>query len=92
MAIARALLANPRLVIFDEPTASLGVRETARVIALIQGLTRSGIAVIVVSHRLGDVLATTTRILRMHQGRIANAFKTNDITAQAIAQAIEAGE
>jgi ABC-type sugar transport system ATPase subunit len=81
VAIARAMLSNPKLVIFDEPTAALGFKESQRVILLIQALTAQGVAVIVVSHRLADVIQTTSRILVMRQGQVAKAVATKDVTA-----------
>ena len=57
VAIARALTFNPKLVIMDEPTAALAVREVQSVLDLIRRLRSEGIAVILISHRLNDVLA-----------------------------------
>lgn len=81
VAIARAMLGNPKLVILDEPTAALGVKESAKAIRFIQSLTAQHVAVIVVSHRLQDVIDTTSRILLMRQGQIAQMFVTNNLTA-----------
>jgi simple sugar transport system ATP-binding protein len=71
VAIARALLAQPRLIIFDEPTAALGVRETDTVLEFIKDMHARGIAILMVSHRPGDLAATTSRVLTMLRGRIA---------------------
>ncbi len=88
VAIARAMLGNPKLVILDEPTAALGIKESAKAIRFIQSLTAQGVAVIVVSHRLQDVIATTSRILLMRQGQIAQMFVTNNLTANELSEAI----
>ena len=69
MAIARALTFNPKLVIMDEPTAALAVREVQHVLDLIRRLKSEGIAVILISHRLNDVFAVCDRIVVLRQGR-----------------------
>jgi len=78
VAIARALTFNPRLVIMDEPTAALAVREVQSVLDLIRRLKSEGIAVILISHRLNDVLAVTDRIVVLRHGRA----EANLITAK----------
>lgn len=88
VAIARAMLGNPKLVILDEPTAALGVKESARVIRFIQSLTKQGVAVIVVSHHLPDVIATTSRVLLMRQGKIAKTFSAKKLTAAKLGEEI----
>ncbi len=69
VAIARALTFNPKIVIMDEPTAALAVREVQSVLDLIRRLKSEGIAVILISHRLNDVLAVTDRIVVLRHGR-----------------------
>ena len=76
MAIARALTFNPKLVIMDEPTAALAVREVESVLNLIRQLRSEGIAVILISHRLNDVFEVTDRIVVLRQGRIEADLKT----------------
>jgi ABC-type sugar transport system ATPase subunit len=70
VAIARALTFQPKLVIMDEPTAALAVREVEHVLELIQQLKRQGIAVILISHRLNDVFAVCDRIVALRQGEV----------------------
>jgi len=70
VAIARALTFNPKLVIMDEPTAALAVREVESVLKLIRQLRDEGIAVVLISHRLNDVFEVTDRIVVLRQGRI----------------------
>jgi ribose transport system ATP-binding protein len=70
VAIARALTFEPRLVIMDEPTAALAVREVAHVLDLIRELKRGDISVILVSHRLTDVFEVSDRILTLRQGSV----------------------
>ncbi len=69
VAIARALTFDPKLVIMDEPTAALAVREVQSVLDLIRRLRSEGIAVILISHRLNDVLSVTDRIVVLRHGR-----------------------
>ncbi|WP_292200227.1 ATP-binding cassette domain-containing protein, partial [Mesorhizobium sp.] len=69
VAIARALTFSPKLVIMDEPTAALAVREVQSVLDLIRRLKSEGIAVILISHRLNDVLSVTDRIVVLRHGR-----------------------
>jgi ABC-type sugar transport system ATPase subunit len=76
VAIARALTFNPKLVIMDEPTAALAVREVESVLALIRQMCADGIAVILISHRLNDVFEVTDRIVVLRQGRIEADLQT----------------
>ena len=71
VAIARALTFNPKLVIMDEPTAALAVREVQSVLDLIRSLKAKGIGVILISHRLNDVLSVTDRIVVLNHGKAA---------------------
>ena len=70
VAIARALTFNPKLVIMDEPTAALAVREVEHVLDLIRELKNQHIAVILISHRLTDVFAVCDRIIALRQGQV----------------------
>ena len=70
VAIARALTFQPRLVIMDEPTAALAVREVEHVLELIRQLSADGIAVILISHRLNDIFQVCDRITVLRQGQI----------------------
>ncbi|HTW27902.1 MAG TPA: ATP-binding cassette domain-containing protein [Acetobacteraceae bacterium] len=70
VAIARALTFSPKLVIMDEPTAALAVREVEHVLDLVRELKRQGIAVILISHRLTDVFAVCDRVIALRQGEV----------------------
>jgi ABC-type sugar transport system ATPase subunit len=70
IAIARAIHWDARLVIMDEPTAALGVPEQRRVLALVRTLRQEGVAVLLISHHLPEVLAVADRVAVMRRGRI----------------------
>jgi D-xylose transport system ATP-binding protein len=91
VAIARALIGEPRVVILDEPTAALGVEQTAQVLALIRRLRERGLAVLVISHNLADVRAVSDRIVVLRLGRNAGDFDTASTTPEAIVSAITGG-
>ena len=78
VAIARALTFNPKLVIMDEPTAALAVREVESVLNLIRQMRQEGIAVILISHRLNDVFEVTDRIVVLRQGQVAADLTTKE--------------
>lgn len=93
VAIARSLIGNPRLVILDEPTAALGVAQTAEVLNLVERLRERGLGVILISHNIADVLAVADRIFVLRLGRNAGTFHANDATSESIIAAITgAGE
>ncbi len=70
VAIARSLLAEPKLLIMDEPTAALSVREVEKVLKLIQSLKANGITVVIISHRLSDIFEVADRVILMRRGEI----------------------
>ncbi|MFI9506896.1 ATP-binding cassette domain-containing protein [Nocardia sp. NPDC052566] len=88
VAIARALLGNPKMVILDEPTAALGVEQTAQVLALIGRLRERGLAVLLISHNLVDVRAVSDRVVVLRLGRNAGEFQTAQATQEDIVAAI----
>jgi simple sugar transport system ATP-binding protein len=69
VAIARTRLANAKIVLMDEPTAAISVRQVAEVLHLIQLLRDQGIAVVLISHRMPDVFAVADRIIVLRRGR-----------------------
>lgn len=82
VAIARALTFSPKVVIMDEPTAALAVREIEHVLELIKGLKDRGIGVILISHRLTDVFEVADRIIAIRQGEVIADEKTEETTMQ----------
>jgi len=75
VAIARAAGWGSQLIIMDEPTAALGVRETARVEEIIRGLNERGIAVLMVSHNLRQVFSLVDTIWVLRHGRMVGRLK-----------------
>jgi simple sugar transport system ATP-binding protein len=70
VAIARTLLSEPRILLMDEPTAAISVRQVAEVLDLIRRLRDRGIGVILISHRMPDVFAVCDRIAVLRRGRL----------------------
>jgi ABC-type sugar transport system ATPase subunit len=68
VAIARATAFNAKLVIMDEPTAALAVKEVAKVLETIRNLRAQGVSVILISHRMQDVMSVADRIVVMYEG------------------------
>src|ERR1700742_2448201 len=88
VAIARSLLGEPKMVILDEPTAALGVQQTAQVLALIKRLKGRGLGVIVISHNLRDVFEVVDRIWVMRLGANGGEFDINNTNEQEVVAAI----
>jgi ABC-type sugar transport system ATPase subunit len=70
VAVAKAVMWNSKLVIMDEPTAALGVSQTAMVLDLIRRLRDRGLAVLLVSHNLNDVMAVADRVAVLYLGKM----------------------
>ena len=68
VAIARTRLSNAKLVMMDEPTAAISVRQVEQVLGLIQRLKEQGVAVMLISHRMPDVFAVCDRVVVMRRG------------------------
>jgi len=77
IAIARAAFWGERLVIFDEPTAALGVTQTERTLKLIREVARRNVGVIVITHNLDDLLAVSDRVAVLRLGRLLSVVDTN---------------
>jgi D-xylose transport system ATP-binding protein len=88
VAIARALLGEPKVMILDEPTAALGVRQTALVLDLIKRLRDQGQGVVVVSHNLANVFAVADRIFVLRLGAPAGDFDRADVSEERVVAAI----
>lgn len=88
VAIARTLVADPCLVVLDEPTASLSVTQTAEVLTHITRLRELGLGVILIGHNLTDIRAVADRIVVLRHGRINGVFDAATASAEEIIAAI----
>ncbi|MGW0806354.1 ATP-binding cassette domain-containing protein [Nonomuraea sp. NPDC002799] len=91
VAIAKAVLWNSKVVILDEPTAALGVAQTAQVLELVRRLADTGLAVVLISHNMNDVFAVSDRIAALYLGRMAAQVKTADVTHAQVVELITSG-
>jgi D-xylose transport system ATP-binding protein len=88
VAIARSLLGDPKLIILDEPTAALGVAQSAEVLNLIERLRDRGHGVIMVSHNMADVTAVADEVAVLRLGRNNGVFKIEEVSQEEIVAAI----
>jgi D-xylose transport system ATP-binding protein len=91
VAIAKSVLWNSKVVILDEPTAALGVAQTAQVLELVRRLADRGHAVILISHNMRDVLEVSDRIAALYLGQMAAQVKRSEVTQTQIVELITAG-
>jgi D-xylose transport system ATP-binding protein len=91
VAIAKAVLWNGKLVILDEPTAALGVTQTAHVLELVRRLADHGLAVVLISHNMNEVFAVSDRIAALYLGRMVAQVKANEVTHAQVVELITAG-
>lgn len=82
VAIARTRLGNPKIVLMDEPTAAISLRQLAEVLELIRRLRDAKVAVVLVSHRVADVFAVADRIVVLRRGRKVADCKIADISPE----------
>jgi ribose transport system ATP-binding protein len=82
--IARAIHANVRLLVMDEPTAALSLMESERLFALIERLRGRGLAVVYVSHRMAEITRLADRVTVLRDGAVAGAIARADITHESI--------
>lgn len=87
VAIARSLLLNPKIIMLDEPTAALGVAQTAEVLNLIERVRERGLGVIIISHNMEDVRAVADRIVVLRLGKNNGVF-TPDASNQELVASI----
>lgn len=84
VAIARTLLSDARIVLMDEPTAAISVRQVAEVLNLIRRLRDAGITVILISHRMPDVFAVADRIAVLRRGRLVANRQAADTSPEEV--------
>jgi len=91
VAIAKAVLWNSKLVIMDEPTAALGVAQTAMVLNLVKRLAGRGLAVLLVSHNMHDVLQVADRIAVLRLGHLIDVRPRSESDAQIVVDLMTTG-
>ena len=88
VAVARSLLGQPRVVLLDEPTAALGVRQTRQVLDLIRRLRERRLGVVLISHNLANVFEVADRIFVLRLGRVAGVFDAAETSEEEVVGAI----
>ncbi|MER5428044.1 ATP-binding cassette domain-containing protein [Streptomyces sp. NPDC002588] len=88
VAIARSLLAEPRVLLLDEPTAALGFEQTSEILDLIDRLRDRGLGVLLISHSMGDVKALADRAAVLRLGRNNGFFDVNTVSQEQIISSI----
>jgi D-xylose transport system ATP-binding protein len=91
VAIAKSVLWKSKIVILDEPTAALGVAQTEQVLDLVRRLAGQGVAVILVSHNMNDVMKVADSIAVLYLGRMAAQVRRRDVTQTQVVELITAG-
>ncbi len=91
VAIARAVLWNSKLVILDEPTAALGVAQTEQVLNLVRRLADRGLAVVLISHNMNDVLQVADDIAVLYLGRMTAQVEAKDVNHSDVVKLITGG-
>jgi ABC-type sugar transport system ATPase subunit len=92
VAIAKAVLWNTKLVIMDEPTAALGVAQTAMVLELVRRLADRGLAVMLVSHNMVEVFQVADRVAVLYLGKLVAMRKASDMDRQIAVDLMTTGE
>jgi D-xylose transport system ATP-binding protein len=91
VAIAKSVLWQSTVVLLDEPTAALGVAQTAQVLELVRRLADQGIAVVLISHNMNDVLQVADRIAVLYLGRMAAIVNRKEVDQQQLVELITTG-
>jgi D-xylose transport system ATP-binding protein len=91
VAIAKSVLWRSKVVILDEPTAALGVAQTEQVLALVRRLADQGVAVILISHNMNDVMQVADSVAVLYLGRMAAQVRRADVNQTQIVELITAG-
>ncbi|MNE08219.1 Xylose import ATP-binding protein XylG [compost metagenome] len=85
--LARCLLLNPRILILDEPTRGIDIGAKYEIYKLINQLVQQGIAVIVISSELPEVLGLSDRVLVMHEGKLKANLNNQNLTQEQVMEA-----
>jgi simple sugar transport system ATP-binding protein len=92
VAIARVIGFNARLIVMDEPTANLGIKEVGRLLDLIRRLKDQGISVIFISHRLDDIFSVGDRVIVLKRGKRVGMRFLRETTQNDVLRLIVGGE
>ncbi len=84
VAIGRTKLSKAKVVLLDEPTAAISVRQVAEVLELIKQLKKQGVAVVIISHRMPDVFAVSDRIAVLRRGQLVANKKASDSSPEEV--------
>jgi D-xylose transport system ATP-binding protein len=91
VAIAKSVLWNSKVVILDEPTAALGVAQTAQVLELVRRLADRGLAVVLISHNMLDVLQVSDRIAALYLGQLVAIVDRSSVNQTQLVELITTG-
>jgi ABC-type sugar transport system ATPase subunit len=91
VAVAKAVMWNSQLVIMDEPTAALGVAQTAMVLELTRRLAERGLGVIFVSHNFNDIFEVADQIAVLYLGRLVASIPAADLDRQMVVDLVTSG-
>ncbi|MFF0342487.1 ATP-binding cassette domain-containing protein [Kribbella sp. NPDC004875] len=91
VAIAKSVLWSSKIVILDEPTAALGVAQTEQVLELVRRLADHGVAVVLVSHNMNDVMQVADSIAVLFLGRMATQVRRTSVTQTQVVELITSG-
>ena len=92
VAVARAVIFGRHIVILDEPTAALGVRESRGVVDLIRRINEQGLSIILITHNMPQVLEVTHRIMILRHGERVGVVRTADTTMEQVVRLITGAE
>ncbi|MCM3568970.1 ATP-binding cassette domain-containing protein [Neobacillus mesonae] len=88
VAIARAMAFQPKVLILDEPTAALGVKEVNMVLGLINKVKKAGVSVILITHRLQDLFEVCDRLMVLHEGKCIDNRTIDQYTLESVIKSI----
>ena len=88
VAIARTLIGEPKVVLFDEPTAALGVAQTVQVLGLVKRLADEGLGIVMISHNLEDVFQVADRIVVLRLGERVATFDRRKVSPETVVASI----
>jgi simple sugar transport system ATP-binding protein len=91
VAVARAVSFKPKVLILDEPTAALAVSEVEAVLRLVETVSRAGVAIIFITHRLYDLFRVCRRLIVLYEGRVHATLATSGTSLDELVEAMAGG-